>query len=62
MAASVADSDARQFAAYSCFAQTPNYIDSGAPPVKFQFLPRFKIVVRSRWIAKMSTAAPNRTS
>jgi hypothetical protein len=42
MAALVAVLDVTQFAAYSRFAQTPNYIDSDAPPVKFPFWLRQK--------------------
>jgi hypothetical protein len=51
MPTSVAFLDVSQFATYSRFMQTPDYIDSDAPPVKFQFLLRFNIVVQSRRIA-----------
>ena len=40
-----------QFATYSSLRHAPNYRDSDAPLIKFQFLLRFKIVVRSRRIA-----------
>jgi hypothetical protein len=44
-AASVAILDATQLARYSRFAQTPNYIDSDAPPVKFSLCFSFGMIV-----------------
>jgi hypothetical protein len=45
MAASVAILDVTHFARYSRFAQTPNYIDSDAPPVKFSLCFSFGMIV-----------------
>ena len=41
----------KQFAANSSLSHALDYRDSRAVPIKFQFLLRFKIVVRSRWIS-----------
>jgi hypothetical protein len=35
-----------QFAIKTSFTQTPNDIDSGAPPVKFSLNPSFRAIVR----------------
>jgi hypothetical protein len=40
-----------QFATYSSLSHALDYRDSNAPPIKFQFLLGFKVVVRFRWIA-----------
>jgi hypothetical protein len=45
MAASVAILEVTQFARYSHFAQTPSYIDSDAPPVKFSLCISFGMIV-----------------
>jgi hypothetical protein len=41
----------RKFAINSSLSHALDYRDSRAPPIKFEFLLRFKSVVRSRWIA-----------
>jgi len=42
----------KQFATNSSLPHALDYRDSRAPPIKFQFLLRFKIVILwSRWIA-----------
>jgi hypothetical protein len=58
----VAVLDVSQFATYSRFTQTPNYIDSDAPPVKFQFLLRFNIVVVSKDCEQYWMASENSRS
>jgi hypothetical protein len=49
MVASLAVLETSQFAAYSRFAQTPNDIDSDAPPVKFSLSLSFRTIVRRSW-------------
>jgi hypothetical protein len=34
----------KQLATYSSLAKAPNYLDCGAPPIKFSFL-RFSVVI-----------------
>jgi hypothetical protein len=50
MAASVAVLDVNQLAAYSRFTQTPNYIDSEAPPIKFSLWLSFRSVILCSWM------------
>jgi hypothetical protein len=50
MAASMAVLDVTQFAAYSRFTQTPNYIDSDAPPIKFSLWLNFRSVILCSWM------------
>jgi hypothetical protein len=50
MAMSVAFLDVTQFAAYSRFTQTPNYIDSDAPPIKFSLWLTFRSVILCSWM------------
>jgi hypothetical protein len=50
MAASMAVLEVRQFAAYSRFTQTPNYIDSDAPPIEFSLWLSFRGVILCSWM------------
>jgi hypothetical protein len=50
LAASVAVLDVNQFAAYSRFTQTPDYIDSDAPPIKFSLWLNFRNVILCSWM------------
>jgi hypothetical protein len=50
--ASVAILDVTQFAAYSRFAQTPNYIDGHAPPFKFALWLCVRSVILCSWMTK----------
>jgi hypothetical protein len=54
-----------EFATDSGFAQTPNYIDSGAPPIKFALLLGLGIIIQgsrmandTRWHPKSPTIMP----
>jgi hypothetical protein len=54
-----------EFATDSSFAQTPNYVDSGAPPIKFALLLGLGIIIRcsrmakdTRWHPKSPTMMP----
>jgi hypothetical protein len=44
-----------EFATDSSFAQTPNYVDSGAPPIKFSLRLSFGIIVRHSCFASGTT-------
>jgi hypothetical protein len=54
-----------EFATDSGFAQTPNYVDSDAPPIKFALLLGLGIIIRcsrmandTRWHPKSPTMMP----
>ena len=54
-----------EFATDSDFAQTPNYVDSGAPPIKFALLLGLGLIIRcsrmandTRWHPKSLTMMP----
>jgi hypothetical protein len=50
MAASLAVLDVTQFAAYSRFTQTPNYIDSDTPPIQLSLWLSFRTVILCSWM------------
>jgi hypothetical protein len=47
-----------EFATDSSFAQTPNYVDSGAPPIKFALLLGLGIIIRCSRMAKDTRSHP----